>query len=83
VRLGIATLSPRERLVLALAYFGECTHHEIAAQTGFPLGSVKSLMARSQQKLRTMFAPVAAIGQASAVKTVARQSAGAQLAPTP
>ncbi len=45
-------LSPHERWVLGLAYFKEHTQSEIATLTGFPLGTVKSLMSRAQQKLR-------------------------------
>lgn len=53
-----AALSPRERLVIALAYFRDCTHNEIAHQTGWPLGSVKSLARRAQAKVRAYLSPV-------------------------
>lgn len=53
----LAALSTKERMVLALAYFGEFTQREISSQTGLPLGSVKTLMSRSQHKLRTTLAP--------------------------
>ncbi len=49
---AIVLLSPHERWVLGLAYFKEHTQSEIAQLTGFPLGTVKSLMNRAQQKLR-------------------------------
>lgn len=52
----IAALSAKERVVLGLAYFRECTQAEIAVLTGLPLGTVKSLLGRSQQKLRQAFA---------------------------
>lgn len=48
----MGALTPKERLVLGMAYFRDCTQSEIAALTGLPLGSVKSLMVRSQRKLR-------------------------------
>ena len=55
---ALARLSPHERWVLALAYFRDCSHSEIAAHTGLPLGTVKSLITRSQHKLRdTLNAP--------------------------
>jgi RNA polymerase sigma-70 factor, ECF subfamily len=49
---AIAKLSANERWVLALAYFRDLTHSEICLATGLPLGTVKSLISRSQQKLR-------------------------------
>lgn len=49
---ALRQLSPTERWVLGLAYFGECTQSGIAAATGLPLGTVKSLMRRAQHKLR-------------------------------
>lgn len=55
LRVSMGALSPKERLVLGMAYFRDCTQNEIAALTGLPLGSVKTLMTRSQQKLRISF----------------------------
>lgn len=52
-------LSPKERMVLALAYFRDCTQHEIATLTGWPVGSVKSLMRRAQAKVRAHLMPAA------------------------
>ena len=49
---ALATLSVNERWVLGLVYFRDLTHAQIAACTGIPLGSVKSLLLRSQAKLR-------------------------------
>jgi RNA polymerase sigma-70 factor, ECF subfamily len=51
---AMATLSANERWCLALAYYREHSHSEIAAFTGLPLGTVKSLINRSQQKLREL-----------------------------
>ncbi len=49
---ALATLSVNERWVLGLVYFRDLTQAQIAACTGIPLGSVKSLLLRSQAKLR-------------------------------
>jgi RNA polymerase sigma-70 factor (ECF subfamily) len=55
LRISMDALSPKEQLVLGMAYFRDCTQNEIAALTGLPLGSVKTLMTRSQRKLRISF----------------------------
>ena len=55
LRVSMGALSRKEQLVLGMAYFRDCTQKEIAALTGLPLGSVKTLMTRSQQKLRVSF----------------------------
>lgn len=52
LKISMGQLSPKERLVLGMAYFRDCTQSEIANLTGMPLGSVKTLMTRSQHKLR-------------------------------
>jgi RNA polymerase sigma-70 factor (ECF subfamily) len=49
---ALATLSAQERLVLALAYFREMSHSQVASVSGLPLGTVKSLILRAQSKLR-------------------------------
>lgn len=49
---ALAALSANERWVLGLAYFRGCSQAEVAAITGLPLGTVKSLITRSQHKLR-------------------------------
>ncbi|WP_284616804.1 RNA polymerase sigma factor [Aquabacterium humicola] len=51
---ALATLSPQERWVLGLAYFRELSHSATAQATGLPLGTVKSLLLRAQQKLRAL-----------------------------
>ena len=55
LKVSMGALSPKEQLVLGMAYFRDCSQIEIAALTGLPLGSVKTLMTRSQQKLRVTF----------------------------
>jgi RNA polymerase sigma-70 factor (ECF subfamily) len=52
LRAVVAGLNAQERWVLGLAYFREMSHSEIANLTGLPLGTVKSLILRSQVKLR-------------------------------
>jgi RNA polymerase sigma-70 factor, ECF subfamily len=53
---ALAGLSAAERWALGLAYFRELSHREIAAATGWPLGTVKSHLLRAQGKLRAALA---------------------------
>jgi RNA polymerase sigma-70 factor (ECF subfamily) len=48
----LAALEPLPRQLLSLAFFRGCTHEEIAAQTGLPLGTVKSHIRRTLNVLR-------------------------------
>jgi RNA polymerase sigma-70 factor (ECF subfamily) len=48
----LARLNASERTVLGLAYFRDCSDTEIASHLGMPLGTVKSLIRRSQIKMR-------------------------------
>ncbi len=53
---ALATLEPRMRLCVVLAYNEGLTHPQIAALTGWPLGSVKSLIGRGSARLREVLA---------------------------
>ncbi len=48
----VAQLSTNERWMIGLAFFRDLSQSEIATLTGLPLGTVKSLLTRSQHKLR-------------------------------
>lgn len=49
---AIDELPERSRAVVSMAFFDELTHVEISARTGIPLGTVKSDIRRSLEKLR-------------------------------
>jgi RNA polymerase sigma factor (sigma-70 family) len=59
VRGALERLSPEQREVLTLAYFGELSQSEIADRLGVPLGTVK---ARSFRGLRRLADLLAAVG---------------------
>ncbi|SEM63343.1 RNA polymerase sigma-70 factor, ECF subfamily [Gemmobacter aquatilis] len=53
-RLGeaIARLPEKQRALIERAYFGELSHSEIAAETGLPLGTIKSRIRLALDRLR-------------------------------
>jgi RNA polymerase sigma-70 factor (ECF subfamily) len=53
VREALAALPKEQRECLELAYYGGLSHGEIAAQTGIPLGTVKTRILLAMDKLRS------------------------------
>ncbi len=53
-RLGeaIAGLPEKQRVLIERAYFGDLSHSEIAAETGLPLGTIKSRIRLALERLR-------------------------------
>ena len=56
---ALESLDPEQRVVLELAYFGGLSQTEISAQTGVPLGTVKSRVRLAMRHLRRVLAPMA------------------------
>jgi len=52
LRRHLAGLAPKKRASLILAYVDGCTHREIAAQLGVPIGTAKAWIGRSLTALR-------------------------------
>ena len=55
VRSLLNNFPENQRQAIELAFFGHRTHHEIAAQLGQPLGTVKARIRRGLLKLREQF----------------------------
>ncbi|KQI73847.1 RNA polymerase subunit sigma [Loktanella sp. 5RATIMAR09] len=49
---ALATLPDEQRKLIERAYFGELTHSQIAAETGLPLGTIKSRIRLALDRLR-------------------------------
>ncbi|MEO0390687.1 MAG: sigma-70 family RNA polymerase sigma factor [Pseudomonadota bacterium] len=49
---ALADLPPPQRELIQKAYFGDLTHSEIAAETGLPLGTIKSRIRLALERLR-------------------------------
>jgi RNA polymerase sigma-70 factor (ECF subfamily) len=49
---AIRQLPPKQRTLIERAYFGDLSHSEIAAETGLPLGTIKSRIRLALERLR-------------------------------
>ena len=49
---ALADLPEKQRLLIQRAYYGDLSHSEIAAETGLPLGTIKSRIRLALDKLR-------------------------------
>ncbi len=49
---ALAQLPAKQRALIERAYYGELSHSEIAAETGLPLGTIKSRIRLALDKLR-------------------------------
>jgi RNA polymerase sigma-70 factor (ECF subfamily) len=49
---ALAALPENQRVLIERAYFGELSHSEIAAETGLPLGTIKSRIRLALDRLR-------------------------------
>src|SRR3954469_1615811 len=58
VRAALDSLTPEQREVIELAYYGGMSHSEIAAARGLPLGTVKTRTRLGLMRLREMLRPV-------------------------
>lgn len=58
VRAALDSLSPEQREVIELAYYGGMSHSEIAAARGLPLGTVKTRTRLGMMRLREILKPV-------------------------
>lgn len=52
LKTALEKLAPLQRQMLALSFFRDLSHQEIAGQTGMPLGTVKSHIRRALEKLK-------------------------------
>lgn len=49
---ALAQLPEKQRMLIERAYFGDLSHSEIAAETGLPLGTIKSRIRLALERLR-------------------------------
>lgn len=58
VRAALADLTPRQRQVIGLAFYGGLTYREIAAKLGIPTATIKSRARAGLIRLRDTFEPL-------------------------
>jgi RNA polymerase sigma-70 factor (ECF subfamily) len=51
----LAVLTEEERAIMVMSYACELSHREISEATGHPVGTVKSIIYRGKEKIRTGF----------------------------
>ena len=56
LKLALDELAPLQRQMLALSFYRDLSHQEIAGHTGIPLGTVKSHIRRALEKLKPLLA---------------------------
>ena len=61
IRAAVTALPSEQATALALAYYGDLTHAEIAAHLDLPLGTVKGRIRLGLRRLSAELAPVAAV----------------------
>jgi RNA polymerase sigma-70 factor (ECF subfamily) len=61
LRSTFAELSPPQRQALGLAFFEDLTHEQVASTLNLPLGTTKTRIRDSLQKLRGKLAPLSAV----------------------
>ena len=52
---AVAQLPDKQRALIQRAYYGDLSHSEIAAETGLPLGTIKSRIRLALDQLRKIF----------------------------
>lgn len=60
IRSALAALPSKQRQAIALAFFGDLTHQEVAQALGVPLGTAKTRVRDGLLRLRLLLAPIAA-----------------------
>jgi RNA polymerase sigma-70 factor, ECF subfamily len=72
VRAALMALPGHYRQALMLAYGHGCSHSEVAASMGVPIGTAKSWVRRGLSDLRTAFASTSLSGVAASIRPVDR-----------
>lgn len=65
LREAVKQLPPKQRDLVERAFYGDLSHSEIAAETGLPLGTIKSRIRLAIERLRGSLGDDDAVGRAS------------------